>query len=229
MNQTAETGFVFKMQLFTGTESAIIFNSTNNHMRTKGTDMTIMELEETGGLAGKNEGHLQTMVVYSDRGAISKVMMIHQRVLQQFTSGHPVHTVWWAMESLKDKVLFEASCRHAAEANLVFLALTISGELPLEIKTWLATVLAKNTKPDLALVALLGTADHLPGEVNLLDNYLHEQARNAGIDYFIYWHQQTPSLDAGFLPNHHPAIAGTPAFSSMATDRGAEPRWGLNE
>jgi hypothetical protein len=188
-----------------------------------------MELEETGGLASKNAGRLQTMVVYSDRSAASKVMTIQHRVLQQFAAGCPVRTAWWAMESLKDKVLFEASCRHAAEANLVFIALTVSGELPLEIKTWLASVLAKNSKPDLALVALLGTTGHLPDEVNMLDNYLHEQARNAGIDYFIYWHRQMPSLENGFLPDHHHASAGAPAFSSMAIDRGAEPRWGLNE
>jgi hypothetical protein len=188
-----------------------------------------MELEEVGGSASNNEGRLQTMVVYSDRSAASKVMTIQQQVLQQFASGCPVRTAWWAMESLKDKVLFEASCRHAAEANLVFIALTISGELPLEIKTWLATMLAKNSRPDLALVALLGTTGHQPDEVNTLDNYLHEQARNAGIDYFIYWHRQMPPLGSGFLPDRHHAHAGRPAFSSMSINQGAEPRWGLNE
>jgi len=185
-------------------------------------------------LASKNENRLQTMVVYSDRSAASKVMTIQQQVLQQFASGCPVRTAWWAMESLKDKGLFETACRHAAEANLVFIALTISDELPLEIKTWLATVLAKNSRPDRALVALLGTTGHLPDkvnkdEVNMLDNYLHEQARNAGIDYFIYWHRQMPPLGSGFLPDRHHAHAGRPAFSTMSINQGAEPRWGLNE
>ena len=129
--------------------------------------MTLMTLEETGGAANKVEDLLKTMVVYSDRAAASKVLTVQQRVLQQFVPGCPVRTAWWAMESLKDEVLFETSSRHAAEVDLLFIALTVSGELPQKIKAWLATVLTRNSRPDLALVVLLGTANNPPAEVNL--------------------------------------------------------------
>lgn len=190
--------------------------------------MTMMALEETEGLVNRVEDQLKTVVIYSDQSAAAKAMALKQRLLRQFISGSPMRTAWWALESLKDEVLFEASCRHAAEADLLFLALTVSDQLPPEAVTWLDTVFLKNARPSLALVALLGTMGKLPAEVNPLDNYLHAQARNAGIEYFIYWHQQMPAT-ASFLNNHHHAPAISPTCLTGTMEYEGVPRWGINE
>lgn len=189
--------------------------------------MTLTALEKTDGLVNRVEEQLKTVVVYSDQAAAAKAMTLKQRVLRQFFSESPMHTAWWSLESLKDEVLFEASCRHAAEADLLFLSLTVSDMLPEDAKTWLDTVLLKNSRPRLALVALLGTNGRLLSEVNPLDNYLHEQARYAGIDYFIYWHQQIP-LTANSMTDRQ-ALTVRPACASRTANRAGVPRWGINE
>jgi hypothetical protein len=191
--------------------------------------MTLTALENEVALAKPAEAQLKTVVVYSDHSAAGKAMVLKQRLLQQFTSGRPMLTAWWALESLKDKVLFNAACRHAADADLLFLALTVSDKLPPEIKMWLEAVFTNNSRTHPALVALLGATGKLPSNLNLLDGYLHEQARCAGVDYFIYWHRQNSSLAADCLAEHRQLQPVGHACAIATTNGSGVPRWGLNE
>lgn len=191
--------------------------------------MTMMAMEESGALAKTVEQQLKTMVVYSDHAAANKALMLKQRLLRELAASHPVRTAWWAVDSLKDEVLFDAACRHAENSDLLFLALTVSDKLPPEIKTWLETVFQQEARPHPALVALLGANGKPPTGINVVDNYLHEQARYAGVDYFIYWHRQQPSLAVDFLANHQELACACSSRASKSYNGNGVPRWGINE
>lgn len=191
--------------------------------------MTMMALEESGALAKTIEQQLKTLVVYSDPAAANKAMTLKQRLLQESATTRSVRTAWWAVDSLKDKVLFDAACRHASDSDLVFLALTISDKLPPEIKKWLEAVFQQNNRPHPALVALLGANGKPPTGINVVDSYLHEQARCAGVDYFIYWHRQKPLLSADFMANQERIPSTCPARATSRPNTAGVPRWGINE
>jgi len=179
--------------------------------------------------ADEGENQLKTAVVYSDKTAANKAMEIHRWVVQQVDPNCPVMTTWWDIDWLKEQDLFEASCRQAAGADLLFVAVPAAAEFSHELRAWLAAVLRGNSTGDRALIAVLETDGGPPAGCTAVEEYLHEQADRAGVEYFPHRYALLSDDQADSQDLHEHATEAAPPRPDIAMQVDGVQHWGLNE
>jgi hypothetical protein len=199
-------------------------------MGTASASVTTAGLEEARSSANQTVDQLNTAVVYSDQVSAAKALEIHRWVLRQVGPNGPVTTTWWDLEWLKEQDLFESSCRQAAQADILFVAVRASDSFSEELKFWLAGVLRGRARGERALIALLQTDGRMPGVITAVEEYLHRQAESAGVEYFPHRYS---SIEAGKTASLSEAARGRTASTTAASENVAPTtgvqHWGLNE
>jgi hypothetical protein len=154
-----------------------------------------MSAKKSTGAWLDSEVQLSIVVLHAGEAAFRSVQEIAGRVLRNLNTSCPVGIQWIAVESLRDRQLFETSRHSAAKADMLFVALDTSSELSSEIKNWLPAVLTGSVSDRRrALVALLETNDALLDWHWMAHRYFQEQAECAGVDYFVHLDRRTAQL-----------------------------------
>ncbi len=102
--------------------------------------------------------HLNIAVVYQDTAtrewAIQAVAHATRLVGERC-----VHSAWWSTDQLQEPFFQLRAAQAAGLADVVVVALRCGGSFPAAFCEWLASGLARRTKSEGALVALLGSAE----------------------------------------------------------------------
>ena len=103
------------------------------------------------------------LVAYDDVTTRNRALQLCDRLTKKLADDYDFKCTWWKFDHLRDATLREQAVDAAAEANMIILSIHADKELPIAVKTWTETWLARKDHGKRALVTLIEGA-HQQGQ-----------------------------------------------------------------
>lgn len=182
-----------------------------------------------GEFSSEEHPAVKVVIAYEDLPTGQRAMATCEHLIRQLGHDFEFTTSLWNFEVLCVSELKQVAAQDAAEADMVMIAAHGRRILPAEVKDWVNSWLAREHEGGRALVALLDSAQTRPKaksqRPSYLEDYLHEAAEKAKIDFFAYTFPVVePSRDSSAKSK------ANKAGSSTLGDRGTSfSGWGIND
>lgn len=123
------------------------------------------------------------LVVYEDPVARERAVDFCDQLVKRFWGTCEFEVSWWSFEQLADSLVAAQTAERAARADLVVVASTQPGDLPITMKRWFERWLEKRSDREGILAGLMDPSRQPSDWGRLKDNYLRQAAHRAAMDY----------------------------------------------
>jgi hypothetical protein len=172
------------------------------------------------------------LVAYDDVTTRNRALQLCDRLTKKLADDYDFKCTWWKFDHLRDTTLREQAADAAAEANMIILSIHADKELPVAVKAWTETWLARKDHGKRALVTLIDGAQQQGQGFCPVQLYLQKVAHIGGMNFFSQPFDlpiETPRYTAETIKER--AVKVTPVLVQILNQRAAIPMWkfGINE
>lgn len=179
-------------------------------------------------LLGDGAKPFTAVVVYDDSPGRSNADRLYSWLIGEFRDEFDFDSRWWSFEQLSQTRTAEDAASVIREADMVIIS-TASEDLPRRAQLWIETCLAGKGEQDMALVALIGTANPQKGSSTPAHAYLERVAQQIGLSYFASLFQVPDPLPGCTIESlESRAETVTPWLEEILHSQ-PSPHWGINE
>jgi hypothetical protein len=163
---------------------------------------------------------VRLVMAFSGNSALHPVLDAHQMICRQLQPEFRVEESWWNVHALAHPSLRDVTVADAARADIILIALHNATDPLWMLRAWVDAWSNRREMHEGALVLLLPTLSEEASNSSSIEEYLHEAARIAPMDFFV--NTPPPSL---IERTHAPRrLAAKLPCSSESTRC-----WGINE
>jgi hypothetical protein len=175
------------------------------------------------------EERVSLAVIYDNLLAQRQAMEVCSRLVQQLGEEFEFDTDCWSFEQVSQAGIAEEAASHAADADILIVAVAEAEQLPNSLKLWIEMWLARKTDWDTALVALTGVTPEPGTAPSAAQEYLKRIASEVGLSYFARQFNRPKELSISAMEALlERANTVTPLLEDILRPPQAV-RWGINE
>ena len=172
------------------------------------------------------------VVAYDDVITRNRALQLCDRLTNKLVDDFDFKCTWWKFDHLRDATLREQAAVAAADANMIILSLHADKDLPVAVKAWTETWLARKDHGKRALVTLIEGAHPRDQGFCPVQLYLQKVAHMGGMNFFSQPFDlpvETPRYTVETITER--AVKVTPVLMQILNHRTAIPMWkfGINE
>jgi hypothetical protein len=172
------------------------------------------------------------LVAYDDVTTRNRALQLCDRLTKKLADDYDFKCTWWKFDHLRDATLREQAADAAAEANMIILSIHANKDLPISVKTWMETWLAREEHGKRALVTLIDRFPQQGEGFCPVQLYLQKVAHIGGMNFFSQPFDspiEVPCYTLETITKRAETV--TPILQQILNHRTAIPMWkfGINE
>ena len=171
---------------------------------------------------------LNVVIAYDDVPAGQHAMHILADVAANFGDTLELRPQLWRFQFLEDPDWRTLAAKDVLNANMLTISTSSENELPATVRSWFSSCLTQRRGANLAVVALLGTADKMDEPYSPRFQLIQRAAREASFDFFAPVPHPEDSLDASIASIRHRAETVTPILEDILHVPTAPLNWRAN-
>lgn len=171
---------------------------------------------------------LNVVISYDDVPAGQHAMHILADVAANFGDTLELRPQLWRFQFLEDPDWRTLAAKDVLNANMLTISTSSENELPATVRSWFSSCLTQRRGANLAVVALLGTADKMDEPYSPRFQLIQRAAREASFDFFAPVPHPEDSLDASIASIRHRAETVTPILEDILHVPTAPLNWRAN-
>jgi hypothetical protein len=158
---------------------------------------------------------LNVVIAYDDVPASQHAMHILADVAANFGDKLELRPQLWRFQFLEDPDWRTLAAKDVLNANMLIISTSSENELPAAVRSWFSSCLTQRRGANLAVVALLGTADKMDEPYSPRFQLVQRAVREASFDFFAPVPHPEDSLDASIASIRHRAETVTPILEDI--------------
>jgi hypothetical protein len=171
---------------------------------------------------------LNVVIAYDDVPAGQHAMHILADVAANFGDKLELRPQLWQFQFLEDPDWRTLAAKDVLNANMLIISTSSENELPAAVRSWFSSCLTQRHGDNLAVVALLGTADKMDEPYSPRFQLVQRAAREASFDFFAPVPHPEDSLDSSVASIRHRAETVTPILEDILHVPTAPLNWRAN-
>jgi hypothetical protein len=171
---------------------------------------------------------LNVVIAYDDVPAGQHAMHILADVAANFGDTLELRPQLWRFQFLEDLDWRTLAAKDVLNANMLIISTSSENELPATVRSWFSSCLTQRRGANLAVVALLGTADKMDEPYSPRFQLIQRAARETSFDFFAPVPHPEDSLDASIASIRHRAETVTPILEDILHVPTAPLNWRAN-
>lgn len=167
---------------------------------------------------------IEVVVAYDDVGSALRAKSVLDHIIQELGDGFRLGVRFWNFSALEASQMRAVAAAEAAEAAILWIAVSATSDLPPEVKAWIEqSARERNGQPSAIVLSQDAvTAASYPA----LHPYLRQIAEEAGMEFFAQNETRLQEDTAAASSQVIPTAGRRP---EIPDEMWSVPRWGINE